>query len=43
MENATAIYAIFMVFILANLLLLPLGIAAIKSAKQLLRAPRPTC
>src|SRR5688572_12431779 len=29
-----------MVFILANLLLLPLGIAAIKSAKQLLRAPR---
>ena len=40
MQNATAIYAIFMVFILANLLLLPLGIAAIKSAKQLLRAPR---
>jgi putative tricarboxylic transport membrane protein len=40
MENAAAIYAIFMVFILANLLLLPLGIAAIKSAKQLLRAPR---
>jgi TctA family transporter len=29
-----------MVFILANLLMLPLGIAAIKSAKQLLRAPR---
>jgi len=40
MENAVAIYAIFMVFILANLLMLPLGIAAIKSAKQLLRAPR---
>jgi putative tricarboxylic transport membrane protein len=40
MQNATAIYAIFMVFILANLLLLPLGIAAVKSAKQLLRAPR---
>jgi len=37
---AVAIYAIFMVFILANLLMLPLGIAAIKSAKQLLRAPR---
>jgi len=35
-----SIYAIFMVFILANLLMLPLGIAAIKSAKQLLRAPR---
>jgi TctA family transporter len=40
MENAASIYAIFMVFILANLLMLPLGIAAIKSAKQLLRAPR---
>jgi len=40
MNNPVAIYAIFMVFILANLLLLPLGIAAIKSAKQLLRAPR---
>ena len=40
MENAVSIYAIFMVFILANLLMLPLGIAAIKSAKQLLRAPR---
>jgi TctA family transporter len=40
LNNAVAIYAIFMVFILANLLLLPLGIAAIKGAKQLLRAPR---
>ena len=40
MSNPVAIYAIFMVFILANLLLLPLGIAAIKGAKQLLRAPR---
>jgi putative tricarboxylic transport membrane protein len=40
MENAVSIYAIFIVFILANLLMLPLGIAAIKSAKQLLRAPR---
>jgi putative tricarboxylic transport membrane protein len=39
-HNAVTIYAIFMVFILANLLMLPLGIAAIKSAKQLLRAPR---
>src|SRR6266700_5935553 len=40
MNNAPAIYAIFMVFILANLLMLPLGIAAIKGAKQMLRAPR---
>jgi TctA family transporter len=40
MNNPEAIYAIFMVFILANLLMLPLGVAAIKSAKQLLRVPR---
>jgi TctA family transporter len=40
MNNAPQIYAIFLVFILANLLMLPLGIAAIKSAKQMLRAPR---
>ena len=40
MNNAVSLYAIFVVFILANLLMLPLGIAAIKSAKQMLRAPR---
>jgi putative tricarboxylic transport membrane protein len=40
MNNAVALYAIFIVFILANLLMIPLGIAAIKSAKQMLRAPR---
>jgi TctA family transporter len=40
MQNAAQIYAIFMVFILANLIMLPLGIAAIKGAKQMLRAPR---
>ena len=40
MNNAASIYAIFLVFILANLLMLPLGIAAIKAAKQMLRAPR---
>jgi putative tricarboxylic transport membrane protein len=40
MNNAASVYAIFLVFILANLLMLPLGIAAIKGAKQLLRAPR---
>src|SRR6187549_675376 len=36
MNNAVSLYAIFIVFILANLLMLPLGIAAIKSAKQML-------
>jgi len=40
MQNAAQIYAIFLVFILANLIMLPLGIAAIKGAKQMLRAPR---
>jgi putative tricarboxylic transport membrane protein len=40
MENAPSIYAIFVVFIIANLLMLPLGIAAIKGAKQMLRVPR---
>ncbi|HEY2336449.1 MAG TPA: tripartite tricarboxylate transporter permease [Burkholderiales bacterium] len=40
MHNAVALYAIFIVFILANLLMIPLGVAAIKGAKQMLRAPR---
>jgi TctA family transporter len=34
------IYAVFISFFLANILLLPLGHAAIKSAKQILRVPR---
>ena len=38
--NAPSIYAIFIVFILANLLMLPLGVAAIKCAKQMLKVPR---
>ncbi len=40
MQNAVQIYAIFMVFVIANLIRLPLGIAAIRGAKQMLRAPR---
>jgi TctA family transporter len=40
MQKAPEMYAIFVVFILANLLMIPLGYAAIKGAKQLLRAPR---
>ena len=40
LEKAPEMYAIFIVFILANLLMIPLGVAAIKGAKQLLRAPR---
>jgi len=40
LEKAPEMYAIFLVFILANLLMIPLGVAAIKGAKQMLRAPR---
>ena len=40
LEQPELIYAVFVSFFLANLLLLPLGLVAIKSAKQLLRVPR---
>jgi TctA family transporter len=39
-NNPENIYAIFLVFILANLIMLPLGWMAIKAAKNVLRAPR---
>ncbi|MEY4939464.1 MAG: hypothetical protein RIQ93_1199 [Verrucomicrobiota bacterium] len=39
-ENPQNIYAVFIVFFIANLLMLPLGWAAIKTAKTVLRAPR---
>src|SRR5262249_46795310 len=35
-----AVYAIFLVFILANIIMVPLGWLAIKAAKNVLRAPR---
>jgi TctA family transporter len=38
-ENPQLIYSVFLIFILANLLMLPLGWAAIKSARQMLRTP----
>jgi putative tricarboxylic transport membrane protein len=40
LQNPQFIYAVFIIFILANLIMLPLGWAAIKSAKQILRVPR---
>ncbi len=40
LTNVANVYAIFIVFFLANLLLIPLGMLAIKAAKQLLRLPR---
>jgi TctA family transporter len=38
--NPENIYAVFIIFILANILMLPLGWGAIKLGKQLLRVPR---
>jgi putative tricarboxylic transport membrane protein len=40
LQNPQLIYAVFMIFVIANLLMLPLGWAAIKGAAKLLRAPR---
>jgi TctA family transporter len=41
-DNPQNIYAVFMVFVLAQLLMLPMGWAAIKAAKQILRIPAAT-
>ena len=38
--NPQNIYAVFIIFILANLIMVPLGWSAIKIGKQLLRVPR---
>lgn len=40
MNNAPQLYAVFIVFFIANLMMLPFGWAAIKAAKQILRMPR---
>jgi len=39
-ENPVSMYAIFIVFILANLLMLPLGYWCIKVSKRILKVPR---
>ncbi|MDJ0389149.1 tripartite tricarboxylate transporter permease [Roseomonas sp. E05] len=39
-ENPQFIYAVFIIFILANIIMVPLGWVAIKSMKQVLRIPR---
>jgi putative tricarboxylic transport membrane protein len=39
-QNPQFIYAVFIIFILANLLMLPIGWLAIKCSKQILRTPR---
>lgn len=40
-NQADTLYAIYMIFILANLLLIPLGWVAIKMARPILAVPRP--
>nr|WP_186329587.1 tripartite tricarboxylate transporter permease [Variovorax boronicumulans] len=40
MNNAPSVYAVFLVFIAANLLMLPLGWACIKASARMLRMPR---
>lgn len=40
LQNPQFIYAVFIVFILANLMMIPLGLLAIRSFKQILRIPR---
>lgn len=40
LENKHTVYAIFLVFLLANLLLVPLGWLLIKAARNVLRVPR---
>jgi TctA family transporter len=38
--NPQNIYAVFMLFIIANIIMVPLGILCIKAAKQILKVPR---
>jgi TctA family transporter len=38
--NPQSIYAVFMLFIIANLIMVPLGLLCIKVARQILRVPR---
>jgi len=40
MNNVSQIYAVFLVFFVANLLMIPLGWACIKTAKRILDVPR---
>jgi putative tricarboxylic transport membrane protein len=40
-DSATLVYAILMLFVLANILMVPLGWAAIRTASYALRMPRP--
>ncbi|MBL6454709.1 tripartite tricarboxylate transporter permease [Belnapia sp. T6] len=39
-ERASSMYALYLIFILANIIMIPLGILMIRLASQVLRAPR---
>jgi TctA family transporter len=39
-EKASSMYALYMVFIIANILMIPLGIIMIRTSRHVLRAPR---
>jgi putative tricarboxylic transport membrane protein len=39
-ENARSMYALYLIFIIANIIMIPLGIVMIRVASQVLRAPR---
>src|SRR5690606_31458602 len=40
-EQADMLYAIFVVFLLANLLIVPFGALTVRAARHILRVPRP--
>jgi TctA family transporter len=39
-EKASSMYALYIIFIIANVLMIPLGIAMIRASRHVLRAPR---
>jgi TctA family transporter len=39
-ENAASMYALYIIFIMANIIMIPLGIVMIRMASHILRAPR---
>jgi TctA family transporter len=40
-ERASSMYALYIVFVIANIIMIPLGIVMIRAASTVLRAPRP--
>ena len=40
-ERASSMYALYIIFVIANIIMIPLGILMIRAASTVLRAPRP--